>query len=184
MKLSREWAMPPSGGATFDCPPIRQFVERYLMDAEVSVDPFARDSKLATLTNDLNPNTEAQEHMKAADYLEWLSESIKGCDLVIFDPPYSLRQTKELYEGIGVEFTYEDSHSVGRWIEEKDIISGLLRPGGVVLHFGWNTNGMGKKRGYDIEEILIVAHGSAHHDTLCMAERKLQGDLWDSITMT
>jgi hypothetical protein len=40
------------------------------------------------------------------------------------------------------------------------------------LSFGWNSTGMGQKRGYEIIEILIVAHGSAHNDTICMAERK------------
>lgn len=45
-------------------------------------------------------------------------------------------------------------------------------PGGVCLSFGWSTNGMGKTRGYEIEEILLVAHGGARNDTICMAERK------------
>ena len=35
-----------------------------------------------------------------------------------------------------------------------------------------------KKNGYTIEEILIVCHGGAHNDTICMAERKTQGNLF------
>lgn len=31
---------------------------------------------------------------------------------------------------------------------------------------------MGKKRGYTIEEILLVCHGPGHNDTICMAESK------------
>ena len=176
MKITREWAMPPSDGATFDCLPIGRFVRRYLDKSVVSIDPFARNCGLATFTNDLNPNTEADQHMKAIDYLEWLSEKITHCTLAIFDPPYSLRQRKELYEGVGIEFTYEDSTDAN-WVAEKDAINKLLLPGGIFLHFGWHTNGMGKKRGYEIVEVLMVAHGGAHHDTLCMAERKLQIEL-------
>jgi hypothetical protein len=53
----------------------------------------------------------------------------------------------------------------------KRVINQLVAPGGIVLHFGWNTVGMGK--GWSIEEIMLVCHGSDHNDTICMAERKL-----------
>jgi len=36
---------------------------------------------------------------------------------------------------------------------------------------------MGKMRGYTSEELLIVAHGGAHNDTLIWVERKLQQTL-------
>ena len=65
-----------------------------------------------------------------------------------------------------------ETHNIGRWTVEKNIIDQILRPGGYVLHFGWHSNGMGRKRNYEIKEILLVAHGSAHNDTICMAEQK------------
>ncbi|MDE1882322.1 MAG: hypothetical protein KGI89_17440, partial [Euryarchaeota archaeon] len=34
------------------------------------------------------------------------------------------------------------------------------------------STGMGKKYGFQIEEILLVCHGSDHNDTICMAERR------------
>ena len=37
---------------------------------------------------------------------------------------------------------------------------------------GWNSIGMGKSRGYEIVEILMVCHGRAHNDTLCVVDRK------------
>jgi len=51
-------------------------------------------------------------------------------------------------------------------------IDRVLAPNGKVLWFGWNTTGMGKKYGFEIEEILLVCHGSDHNDTICMAERR------------
>jgi hypothetical protein len=42
-----------------------------------------------------------------------------------------------------------------------------------VLSFGWNSMGMGKKRGYAITEGLMVCHGVGHNDTLCMAETRI-----------
>jgi hypothetical protein len=51
----REWAMPSH--ETFDIPPIAAFVQKYLRESQVSVDPFARNRRWATYTNDLDPNT-------------------------------------------------------------------------------------------------------------------------------
>lgn len=161
--------------ATFTCLPIGDFVRKY-MDG-VSIDPFARNCGWATHTNDLNPETDAQHHMTAKDFLRMLIGNYVKADVIIFDPPYSLEQAKRNYESVGRRFMMEDSQQVGRWTEEKHLSKLLLKEGGVFLHFGWHTNGIGKKHGFEIEELLVVAHGGAHNDTLCLAERKVQGQL-------
>jgi hypothetical protein len=99
MQINRKWAIPSSD--TFDVPPIGEFVKSYLRQAKVSVDPFARNKRWATYTNDLNPNTEAEYHLDVADFLKILVEKEVKADLVIFDPPYSPRQVKEMYSGFG-----------------------------------------------------------------------------------
>jgi hypothetical protein len=43
-----------------------------------------------------------------------------------------------------------------------------------VLSFGWNSAGMGKKYGFEQIEIMLVCHGAAHNDTICLAERRRQ----------
>ena len=48
-RFSREWGMPTRD--TFDCPPIGEFVRRWLRGAKVSIDPFARNKRLATWMN-------------------------------------------------------------------------------------------------------------------------------------
>ncbi len=173
MDISRKWAMPNS--ATFSIKPIEEFVWKYLSNSSRSIDPFARNFTLATITNDLNPDTSAQYHEPADKFLSSFIGG-KPFDLVIFDPPYSLRQVKEVYSGIGIEkLSMAVTQNFGRWTLERDIINEILSPGGHVLTFGWNSNGMGKKRNFKIQEILLVAHGSAHNDTICMAEQKLMG---------
>ncbi len=79
-----------------------------------------------------------------------------------------MEQLKRSYENIGRDYTSEDGWKPGRWSEEKKLIE-KLKPD-VVLSFGWNTVGMGKR--WNIEEILIVCHGPGHNDTICMAERR------------
>lgn len=158
---------------TFDIPPIRQIVKRYLRESKLSLDPFARNKRWATYTNDLNPDTKAQYHVKAIDFLKFMEDSAVEPDLVLFDPPYSPAQVKEVYQGIGLEVGQEDVWMTAAWTSERDIIHRILQVGGVVVSLGWNSSGMGKKRGYEFLEGLIVNHGAAHSDTIVVVERKL-----------
>jgi hypothetical protein len=168
MKMERVWALPSP--ATFSCKPIGEFVRRYL--GGVSVDPFARDFDMATHTNDLNPETKATHHMQAADFCAMLREQGIHADVALFDPPYSPRQISECYKGIGLPVGTKDTQNARLYKAVRDGLDALIQPGGYVLSFGWNSAGMGKGRGYEIVEILLVAHGGAHNDTICVAERK------------
>ena len=170
--MNRVWAMP--SGDTFSIKPIGSLVRRFIRSSTVSIDPFARNNRWATYTNDLNPETQAERHLFALDFLKELQTEQVRADLIIFDPPYSLRQTKEVYEGVGAKFNHSDSTNAGHWAKEKDICADLLLPNGIFMHFGWHSNGMGKKRGCEVIEILLVAHGRCHNDTICTVERKVE----------
>jgi hypothetical protein len=172
MKFSRTWAMPSAD--TFSIKPIGDFVKRYLLNVKYhSVDPFARSSCLAEYTNDINPNTIAKYHLDAVDFLKHMKGSGVWADLVILDMPYSPRQISECYKEIGMKVTQQHTQSGNFYKSVRDAADPLVPQGGVVLSFGWNTVGMGIKRGYEIEEIMLCCHGGAHNDTICMAERKL-----------
>lgn len=168
MIIERVFAMPSPN--TFSIKPIRCFIDRYSANAKNIIDPFARDNTLATHTNDLNPHTAAQFHMDAEDFCKQINASF---DLALFDPPYSPRQISECYQSIGREVTTKDTQNAALYKRVRDAIDPLIKSGGHVLSFGWNSMGMGKGRNYEIVEILLVAHGGAHNDTICVAERKL-----------
>lgn len=153
---------------TFSVFPIGRFVQKYLAQSICSVDPFARNCEWATHRNDLNPDTKAAHHLDALDFLTGLNAKP---DLVLFDPPYSPRQISECYASVGRTASMQDTQS-SFWSKLRDAIDRLIVPGGVVLSFGWNSNGMGIGRGYELLEVLMVAHGGAHNDTICIAERK------------
>jgi hypothetical protein len=156
---------------TFEIAPISEFVSRYLRGE--SIDPFARNCRIATITNDIDPCTLADHHLHSLEFLQMLEAEGTNADVVLFDPPYTLRQAKEVYEASGRQFTKDDSQQAGRWAREKEIVGRIVPPGGHVLSFGYNSHGMGKKNGFEIVEILLVAHGGAHYDTICTAEIKL-----------
>ncbi len=170
MKFSRHWAMP--NAETFSIKPIGEFVQRYFeQNKGPSIDPFARNKALATWRNDLNPATSATFHMDAAEFCRAAATRGAQATLALFDPPYSPRQISECYKGIGREVTMQDTQS-SFWKNARDALDLVMAPDSIVLSFGWSTNGMGIKRGYEIVEIMLVAHGGAHNDTICLAEVK------------
>lgn len=169
IQFSRHFAMP--NAATFSIQPIGEFVQRYLSCAKVSVDPFARNRDWATYTNDINPSMTARDHQDAEAFLEGLSGHVIA-DLVLFDPPYSPRQVSEHYKAAGLKVTAEDTQNGRLYRRVRNAIDRIVRPGGVVLSFGWQSMGMGVVRGYQPIEILLVSHGAGHNDTICIAERK------------
>lgn len=171
IQIERLWAMPSKN--TFDIPPIHKFVMKYLSQSKLSIDPFARDKEWATYTNDLDPRTKARYHVDALDFLMMLHAKGTRPDLCLFDPPYSPRQIKECYNGIGLEMGWKDAHRTHAWSKEKNIIRDMIAEKGIVLCFDWNSMGMGKKKGFEIIEILLICHGAGHNDTICMAEKRI-----------
>ncbi len=171
MIIQRAWAMPHH--ETFSIKPIAQLLQRYLNDGDVIVDPFARNATLGTITNDLNPDTAAQYHMEAVEFLDMLIAQGVLADVILFDPPYSPRQVAECYNQIGKKVTMETTQS-SFYSQLKDRIQLLTKQGGVVISCGWNSNGIGKTRGFRMTEILLVAHGGAHHDTIVTVEEAEQ----------
>ena len=94
---------------TFQIKPIKEFVEKYIKDKKVIVDPFANECQYGTITNDLNPNFDTDFHLDALDFLQQMED--ESADVIIYDPPYSLRQVKECYEGVGITVTAEHTKS-------------------------------------------------------------------------
>ena len=166
MIINRKWAMPNSN--TFSILPIKYLIDKYINGK--SIDPFANTSKRAKITNDLNPEYNTNYHLDALEFLEMFStESI---DFVFYDPPYSLRQVSECYKNVGIEVTNITTRS--DWnTKHKRQIKRILKPSGMVMCFGWNSNGIGGQEMLMIE-ILLVGHGGQHNDTIVTVEKKQQ----------
>jgi len=166
-RLWRSWAMPH--GDTFSVPVMGDFVRRYLAQSRVSIDPFARNKRWATHTNDLNPETEAEHHLEARAFLRLMVQRGVVADLAIFDPPYSPRQISECYAAAGLTAGMQDTQNARLYRECRELITQLAAPGCIALSFGWNSSGMGKP--WQTVEIGMVCHGSAHNDTICVADQ-------------
>ncbi len=144
MIIERKWAMPNK--RTFTIKPIKELIASEIPQGVRVIDPFPYDYV-----------EDASEHLKGAE----------PCMYGLFDPPYSPRQLKECYKGKG-----EYDTKASTWSNWKDALADKILPGGKVISFGWNSGGLGMKRGFKITKILLVPHGGQHNDTICTVEVK------------
>jgi hypothetical protein len=165
-------------GKTFTIPPIRDVVVDECLDARarsgdeaVIVDPFANSSEYGTITNDLNPEFPTDYHMDALTFLR--TRGAEEADLILYDPPYSITQAAQLYKNYGAEKLEVSVSNMAYWARCKDEMARITKVGGVVVCCGWNSNGLGKGRGFAMERLLVVAHGGSKNDTLVTVERKV-----------
>lgn len=165
MEINRVWSMPNKN--TFDIKPIKEFIYKHKQG--YIIDPYANKNRIADVTNDLNPEYDTDYHMDALDFLKMFKDS--SVDTVLYDPPYSPRQVAECYHQFGYEVTMETTQT-SFYSKQSAELSRIVKPGGIVLSFGWHSGGIGKKYGFEIEEILLVAHGGHHNDTICVMERR------------
>ena len=164
--IERKWAMPNKN--TFAIKPIKELIIQEKTEG-IWIDPFANKNKLANITNDLNPEFDTDYHIDALDFLKMFDDN--SIDGVLYDPPYSLRQVAECYKNFGIEVTSETTRSTF-WTNHKKEISRIVKAGGKVITFGWNSGGIGSKYGFEIKRILLVPHGGWHNDTICTVEIK------------
>jgi hypothetical protein len=165
MRIRRDWAMPNKH--TFTIKPIKRLIARHVKKP-TWLDPFANNFRRKhVISNDINPKYDCDYNLDANEFLEKF-ENVEG---VLFDPPYTPRQLKECYDGMGQSLTSEDTR-LSTWRKWKESIASVIKPSGTCISFGFNSNGIGKVRDFEITEILLVAHGSNHNDTICTVERK------------
>lgn len=168
MIIEKKWAMPNKN--TFTIKPIKEVVERYVKQSKVIIDPFANNCTYGTIRNDLNPEFDTEYHLDALEFLKQIPS--ESADLVLYDPPYSITQASECYHSYGKDKLEVNVANMKYWALCKDNIARILKPDGYVICCGWNTNGLGVGRNFDMLEVLIVSHGGSKNDTLITVEQK------------
>lgn len=169
MQIKREWAMPNQW--TFTIQPIKELIYKYVGDGIGWIDPFAGENSPAEITNDIELKTSKYN----LDAIKFLQEQEKNTAVgALFDPPYSVEQCLRCY-------TPKQGGTAGRaeyWARCKDEIAIIVKTGGIVISCCWDSTGMGKNRGFEIIEILLVCHGACHNDTVVTVERKFNYQLF------
>ena len=140
-----------------------------MADNKKIIDPFANSNKLANITNDLDTSFDTDYHLDALDFLKLFENN--SVDICLYDPPYSPRQVSECYKKLSQTVDMQTT-SAAYWANQKEQIGRIMKPGGIVITCSWNSGGIGQKYGFDILEILLVAHGGWHNDTIVVVEQK------------
>lgn len=183
--MSKDNTVQPERKQTDDIPRplerlvVRRFLEmprRYTFEMDIAkqilkshcvgtgwVDPFAGYNSPAEYTNDINPEAPTVAHMDAVAFLNGFGDcSVEG---ILVDPPYSMHQVVISYRGYGVG-------RVNSLTPVYDEAARICKVGGKVISWGWNTNGIGAGRRFELREVYVIAHGGHHNDTLVSVEIK------------
>lgn len=107
-------------------------------------------TNLQTITNDLSSEFDTDYHLDALEFMKMFDTS--SVDGVLYDPPYSPRQVSECYNNVGYNVTW-DTTKASFWGNHKREISRIVKIGGKVITFGWNSGGIGYKYGFEIERL-------------------------------
>jgi len=141
---------------TFEIKPFKELIDEQL--GNNYIDPFPYPFK-----------------QDAIEYLKTIEDNSEN--YLVFDPPYSQYQLKLKYKNFGNFFHNTNDKDQGRritkyWSNCKKEISRIIKSSGKVISFGWNSGGIGKKHGFKIIKIVLVAHGGQHNDTIATVEVK------------
>jgi hypothetical protein len=145
---------------TFESPKVKQWVEHQSKGLVLNL--FAGKTKLSCneVRNDADIKMIADYHKDALDFvLEYRGDPF---ETVILDPPYSYRKSMELYNG----------NRNSRFKLIADNLPRITTASASIISFGYHSTFMGKRRGYELKEMCIFAHGGAQHCTIAIVEQK------------
>ena len=151
----------PANKYTFKMPRVKKWVQRHCKGNILNL--FAGKTKLHAneVRVDIDPAVNPDYCCDAHDFVRTWNG--KKFDTVILDPPYNVRKAREKYNG----------NWIGSFTKIKDILPNIINNGGIVIIFGYDTTGMGKKRGFKKIEILVINHCGDFNDTLALVEQKI-----------
>ena len=160
MKMSYAWSIPNKW--TFQMKPILNFITPHIYRAKNILVPFAGEFRF-NHSDVTYIDLHKYPRVIQGDAREILPTLKDKYDLIISDPPYTFFQAVHSYGNKKLQdITFMKQH-----------YDRLLVPGGKIIHCGFNSTGMGKKRNYKKLHLLVVACGGSHNDYLILLEQKI-----------
>lgn len=155
------------GRWTFQYRPARDLVERLLVGHVLNA--CSGKTKLrhddGIVRNDLNPERDADTHHNVEEIADHFPP--QSFDTVVFDPPFDDFQADDKYDSIHAKNIYAA-------LEDFETI---VRPGGRVITFGWNSWGMKSFSAFEREETHLLQRGPIHRDVVVTVDRQTNHDL-------
>jgi hypothetical protein len=148
---------------TFEVPQIRELVESWLagqvLNACAGKSTLDHDGPIHR--NDIDPDRDVDTHHDVRELDDHLGHD--RFDTVVFDPPYTAEMAERHYDG----------HHIGRKLEPRGSIANVTAPGGHVLTFGYNSDGLGGWYGWErIATYYFRTPNFSGHDICLAVDRK------------
>jgi len=153
-----EYMYQPPKKFTFEQPKLKRWTEKWCKGKVLNL--FAGKTLLQVDEYRVDSNKDMK-----ADYYGDAHEFIKTTnmrfDTIILDPPYSIRKSYEKYKG----------HYIGsKWtIIKKDLLC-VMNQNCRIISFGFNSQGMGRSKGFEKIAFCLVCHNGDHNDTIATVE--------------
>jgi hypothetical protein len=110
--------------------------------------------------NDLNPERDAAYHHDVTAIAEYFEP--QSFDTIIFDPPFDEKQAETKYDGMHAMDVYAALEQFNE----------LVRPGGAVITFGWNSWGMRSFPAFERSRTTLLQRGPIHRDVIVTVDRR------------
>lgn len=156
----------------FEIPNIKEKIYNIinLFNNPTIINPFSDNNKIATITNDFDINKNSDFHLEALDFLQHLKND--SCDIFLFDPPSNPNRMKFYFEEMNLKL-HKKYYLTDYWTKLKKEITRILKINGYVISLGYNSGGVGKTNGFNIEEILILSNYYLKNDIFCVIDKKI-----------
>ena len=115
--------------------------------------------------NDLNPERDADTHVDVAEIAAHFEP--QSFDTVLFDPPFDETQAEDKYDGLHAKDVYA---ALEQFRE-------LVRPGGKVVCFGWNSWGMRSFPAFERSRTTLLQRGPIHRDVIVTVDVRTSGSI-------
>lgn len=149
---------------TFEQPKLKEWLESWCKGTVLNL--FAGTTILNVekeIRVDIDKDVNADYTMDSFDFVNmWINEKKELFDTIVLDPPYSLRKSREKYEG----------RYIGSFTKIKNLLPLILKDEGRIITFGYDSVGMSKSRGFTKIAICLVCHSGDHDDTVSVVEEK------------
>ena len=159
---------------------IRRAIQEMRKDPMISydpwaiIDPFARNHRIGTHRNDIDPSTNAEHHLDAADFMEYCVEANVRAKLILLDPPFSGRQASRYEAGDTCLYASGD----GRMGRIGKTIPQLLIPNGRVVKVGYNSNSPCQNGVLELTNVDLVTFGGLRNDWIITTWRRANYSLY------
>lgn len=164
MTLKFTYLTQPPKRYTFEQPRLKEWTEQHCKGKVLNL--FAGTTKLNVdeYRVDMDKSVPADWY---GDAYTFVTTTKLKFDTIVLDPPYNLRKSREKYGG----------RYIGSFTKIKNELPKILNDGGIIIHFGYDSVGMARIRGFEKIAVCLVCHNGDHNDTICLVEKQVQKPL-------